>query len=87
MNDDPRFGFDDLPIPTRPARSDPVEQDRAADRHGFISREARPLPPKRRMGTTDPLHNFTMRLAMRDAEKFIRWCEGFARLVPRIEQA
>ena len=47
------------------------------------------------MGTTDPLHNFTMRLAMRDAEKFIRWCEaerlsyreGFARLVARIEQA
>lgn len=61
--------------------------ERTDDR--FPDRTPHRLPPKRRRGTTEQLHNFTMRLSINDAEKFIRWCEderlsyreGFAKLV------
>ena len=62
--------------------------EKISDIAGFRHLEPPPDPPKRRRGTTQHLHNFTMRLAITDAERFIRWCEaerivyreGFARL-------
>jgi len=66
--------------------------EKLSDLTGFRHREPPPDPPKRRRGTTQHLHNFTMRLAITDTERFIRWCEaeriayreGFARLVAKI---
>lgn len=65
--------------------------ERTDDR--FPDRTPHRLPPKRRRGTTEPLHNFTMRLAMNDAERFIRYCErerlsyreAFARLLAHMD--
>lgn len=63
--------------------------DDASALAGFRHREPLKAPPKRRRGTSDQLHTFTMKVAIDDCEKFIRWCEserlayreGFARLV------
>lgn len=67
--------------------------DEVSEAIGFPNREPLKAPPKRRRGTTEQLHNFTMRLAIKDAEKFIRWCErerlsyreGFARLIAPLD--
>lgn len=48
-------------------------RERTDDR--FPDRTPQRLPPKRRRGTSAPLHNFTMRLTMEGAERFIRYCE------------
>lgn len=68
--------------------------DLAAEAVGFVNREPLKAPPKRRRGTAEQLHNFTMRLAIGDAEKFIRYCErerlsyreAFAKLVADLDR-
>jgi hypothetical protein len=65
-----------------------------SDDAGFTLRQPLKDPPKRRRGTKAQLHNFTLRLDIDDATKFIRWCErerlayreGFARLVGHIAE-
>lgn len=67
--------------------------DAVSEASGFANREPLKAPPKRKRGTTDQLHNFTMRLSIRDAERFIKWCdrerlsyrEAFARLVAHLD--
>jgi hypothetical protein len=54
-----------------------------SDAAGFRHREPPKTPPKRRRGTTGQLHNLTMRLAIDDAERFIRWCEKERRIPGR----
>jgi hypothetical protein len=78
------------------ARYIPPELEREAislsGQPGLTLRQPPRDPPKRRRGTALQLHNFTFRLHMDDAERFIRWCEseriayreGFQRLVAMI---
>lgn len=49
--------------------------DQVAGEAGFISRDGLKPVPRRRRGTKAQLHNFTMRLEVDDAERFIRYCE------------
>lgn len=89
-------GFFGQPKATPKAIPPEVEHqvDLVSAEAGFLDREPLKAPPKRRRGTSRQLHNFTMRLHMDDAEKFIRWCEaeriayreGFGRLVAAIEK-
>ncbi len=59
------------------------------ERHGFVSREPQMEPAKRNRPEKVQLQNMTMRLAIRDATRFVRWCErermsyreGFSRLL------
>jgi len=62
-----------------PAGPPPVspEIDRVADRLGFVDRQ----PPlavraKKRKTVEDPQCSFTMRIAVRDANRFVEWTEG-----------
>lgn len=67
--------------------------DAAAELAGFAQREPLKPVPKRRRGTRAQLHNFTMRLAVDDVERFIRYAEKerlsyrevFSLLVRKIE--
>lgn len=62
-----------------PARHVPADVEREiearAGEAGFRDRGGLKPPPKRKRGTAEQLHNFTMRLAHGDAEAFIRYCE------------
>jgi hypothetical protein len=79
----------------------PTEQGRAAktevapfDRLGFPSRNAPEVAIKRQRGTDRTVHQFTMRVAVKDSNEFVLWCEserlsyreGFERLVAMIPE-
>jgi hypothetical protein len=91
MTDDVKiFDLSGIPATTQPPRSvEPTIGDRIAAQHGFVSREAPPPPPRRPRGTSEHLHNMTMKLHHGDAEIFIAFCvrerlsyrEGFEHLL------
>jgi hypothetical protein len=67
------------PVQTDPQPASPVarEIDRVADRLGFVDRAPAPtVRAKKRKTVEDPQCSFTMRISVRDANRFVEWTEG-----------
>ena len=95
MTHKPSFGFSGLAdIEPGPVRTGGrlEEADRAAERLGFVSRQA-PVRRRKRQPLEEPVDQLNLRAAIPDINKFVEWCErhrysyreGFAELVKHIE--
>jgi hypothetical protein len=75
----PNFFPAAAPAQTDPQSTSPVarEIDRVADRLGFVDRMPAPtVRAKKRKTVEDPQCSFTMRISVRDANRFVEWTEG-----------
>jgi hypothetical protein len=66
-------------VPTEQGRAvgtEITQIDRIAERQGFTSREAPEVAIKRQRGTERTVHQFTMRVAVKDSNAFVLWCEA-----------
>lgn len=79
---------------TRPRDSEVLVADRAAERHGFASRETT-IRRRKRQPIEEPVDQINLRAAIADINRFIEWCEdnrysyreGFAKLVKLLNPA
>ena len=75
----PNFFPATAPAETESQSASPVarEIDRVADHLGFVDRApALAVRTKKRKTVEDPQCSFTMRISVRDANRFVEWTEG-----------